>query len=148
MKTNNSLADDLLRQVPLIKNPLFQPPKPVTLNANYNKLIPTLSNTVIPPRLNMEIDDLKHWQQDLSLQIQLFDLKSDSNIADINSFNEWVSAKKTKVAPGFDSVIHPVTVKSPVSLNKNTKNDINDNDDNTETINELQNVFAKANLNN
>ena len=29
------------------QNPAFQPPRPITLSNNYNKLIPTLSSTVV-----------------------------------------------------------------------------------------------------
>lgn len=125
----------------MIKNPLFQPPKPVTLNANYSKLIPTLSSTVKPPKLSMSLDDLNKWCDDIKLQKPIFDPTSEENQSDINVFKDWVSKTKTQVAPGFDSVIQPMAAKSPISDSDNSK------EVTSQTVNNLENILANTNLN-
>lgn len=95
------LADPILQQVPLIRNPSFQPPKTVTLNANYSKLLATLPTTVIPPKMNLTKADLESWIADLH-EIDSTSLDEAKSQADIAKYTDWVESKQRKVAPGFN----------------------------------------------
>ncbi|KAK6459082.1 uncharacterized protein RJT20DRAFT_132231 [Scheffersomyces xylosifermentans] len=124
-------SDPILRQVPLINNPAYQPPKAVTLNTNYDMLIPSLSNSVVPPTLNLTDEEIKAWLRDskgLEYRIQ----KSMESDADVDKYRDWVKAQKIKVAPGFDSfegVMKPSKHESPkVEKKEEEINEINELD--------------------
>ncbi|WLF79009.1 hypothetical protein PVL30_002758 [Lodderomyces elongisporus] len=110
--------DPILKQVPLIKNPSFQPPKPVTLNSNYSKLIPTLPNTVIPPKLKVGTDDINSWSRDIQILISKYDPK-DGDDGDREDelrakYQDWLQAQTKKVAPGFDyNIMTPQKTREP-----------------------------------
>ncbi|CAN3372032.1 hypothetical protein DIRU0_B08350 [Diutina rugosa] len=92
-------ADELLKQIPLLKNPAFQPPKPVTLNHNYHKLLPNLQQSV-PPKINVDAQELERWQAHIdSLQSKVAGLGKQS--AEAQQFTKWLSDSQRKVAPGF-----------------------------------------------
>ena len=98
--------------MPLIKNPSYQPPKPITLNTNYSKLIPSLSSTSIPPKINLSEAELQQWSQEID------DLKNKvkTEDGDVDEFENWVKSQQNKVAPGFNSfegVMKPSKVASP-----------------------------------
>ncbi|GBL51780.1 hypothetical protein ACI3LY_003439 [Candidozyma auris] len=93
--------DPLLQQVPLIKNPAFQPPKPITLNTNYAKLIPNLPASVIPPEVTINKEDIEAWIADLQkFKKEKFD--SEEKKRAIQKYEEWLKSVQRKVAPGFD----------------------------------------------
>ncbi|EGV63393.1 hypothetical protein PSN45_004328 [Yamadazyma tenuis] len=129
--------DPVLQKVPLIKSPLFQPPKPVTLNANYSKLISSLSSTVKPPKLNVSKQDLQGWISEIESLKPDFDNSSPTNIAQIKEYKEWLHQQKLKVAPGFDSTVLTPGVRDSGSTNsKNAE----------PPTNELDKVFSHLNL--
>lgn len=128
------LADPILRQVPLINNPAFQPPKAITLNANYDVLIPTLSNTVVPPKINLADEEIQAWLRDIKsteFQIQ----NAIENDEDVKKYKQWIKTQQIKVAPGFsfDGVMQPH--KQEVKVLKNE-----------EEVNELDKVFGKTSI--
>ncbi|ODV68536.1 hypothetical protein HYPBUDRAFT_105019, partial [Hyphopichia burtonii NRRL Y-1933] len=96
--------DEILNQVPLIKNPLYQPPKPVTLNTNFNKLIPTL-NSVRPPKIKLTTEELTNWLASIEK------MKSTSDSAEVTKYQDWINQQQRKFAPGFDfeNVLVPTT---------------------------------------
>ncbi|QWW24400.1 hypothetical protein CA7LBN_003234 [Candidozyma auris] len=95
------IPDPLLQQVPLIKNPAFQPPKPITLNTNYAKLIPNLPASVIPPEVTINKEDIEAWIADLQkFKKEKFD--SEEKKRAIQKYEEWLKSVQRKVAPGFD----------------------------------------------
>lgn len=100
----------MLQQVPLIRNPQFQPPKTVTLNANYSKLLATLPTTVVPPQMNLSKPDLENWIAKLE-EIELTFLDLESSKEDIDKYTEWVKSQQRKVAPGFNFDIMTPTEK-------------------------------------
>ncbi|ABN64441.2 hypothetical protein PICST_29837 [Scheffersomyces stipitis CBS 6054] len=126
--------DPILRQVPLINNPAFQPPKAITLNANYDVLIPTLSNTVVPPKINLADEEIQAWLRDIKsteFQIQ----NAIENDEDVKKYKQWIKTQQIKVAPGFsfDGVMQPH--KQEVKVSKNE-----------EEVNELDKVFGKTSI--
>lgn len=99
----------MLQQVPLIKNPKFQPPRPITLDTNYAKLIPSLPHTVYPPKLNMTAEDIDKWIGELEM---FYQARLDRNVLDGKRlvFYDWLALVKRKVAPGYSfDVMTPVT---------------------------------------
>ncbi|KAI3405911.2 hypothetical protein KGF56_001130 [Candida oxycetoniae] len=103
--------DDTNRS-PLIKNPLYQPPKAITLNVSYNKLIPTLSSTVVPPKLKMTKEDVNSWCTELEQEIE----KNKSFNLQAEAYTSWLKEQSTKVAPGFEyTIMTPSKVKSTSS---------------------------------
>lgn len=92
--------DPLLQQVPLLKNPAFQPPKPVTLNTNYAKLIPNLPASVLPPQMSLTEEDLEAWKNDLE-EFKKTKLFTDSLKQAQKEYQDWLKAVQRKVAPGF-----------------------------------------------
>lgn len=108
-----TVADTTLKQVPLIKNPLYQPPKAVTLNTNYNKLIPTLTKSV-PPKVNISQDQLGQWRDDIEA------LKKRAEAPDLAEYTAWIAEQQLKVAPGFDfgGVMTPSRKSPPPELNE------------------------------
>ncbi|CAK9437268.1 uncharacterized protein LODBEIA_P16460 [Lodderomyces beijingensis] len=90
--------DPILKQVPLIKNPSYQQPKAITLNANYNKLLPTLSATAIPPKLKINGDELNSWSEKLTSEIVKIETEAEKS----QVYEAWIKEQTTKVAPGFD----------------------------------------------
>lgn len=83
----------------MYKNPAFQTPKPVTLETNYGKLLPTLSKSVIPPKLNLTREDLHQWKKDIEGKNYGF-LKSEDD-HDVRVYEDWIKEKQVKLAPGF-----------------------------------------------
>ncbi|RCK62748.1 hypothetical protein Cantr_09227 [Candida viswanathii] len=148
--------DSILKQVPLIRNPIYQPPKPVTLNTNYSKLIPTLSSTVVPPKLNISQDEITSWLDEIrTLRDKVKKEQAENEKSD--KYKTWVRDQTTKVAPGFNySVMQPH--KPIVHLEKSLKidnddegqrdDDDNDDDDNDKdyAVNELDKLFGKTTL--
>ncbi|KAK6459984.1 hypothetical protein DFJ63DRAFT_257104 [Scheffersomyces coipomensis] len=136
--------DPILKQVPLIKNPSYQTPKSITLKTNYGKLIPTLSNTVIPPNINITDADIQKWVDEL----ESIKSKIVSN-PESEKFKEWISLQKIKVAPGFESfegVMQPrknvsSTVTSPIQQNSEL---IDDKKDGEQEVNEIDKLFGKV----
>lgn len=130
------VADPVLKQVPLIKNPSFQPPKPVTLNTNYTKLLPSLSNTVKPPKLSLTKQDLQHWVESIEQLKPSYDNSSDINVSLIKQYQAWLDLARLKVAPGFNSSIM-TPQKKPESNQASEQND---------DTNELDKIFGKTKL--
>lgn len=127
-------------QVPLIRNPAFQPPKAITLNQNYSKLLPTLTASVVPPKINLSKDELESWIEELNrLKDDKFDESND--LVEINKFKQWVKDKQTKVAPGFDT---SGGVMVPARLERKVEPEIKENDDIDQKVNELDRVFGKT----
>ncbi|EGW34160.1 uncharacterized protein SPAPADRAFT_59579 [Spathaspora passalidarum NRRL Y-27907] len=132
--------DPILKQIPLIKNPSYQPPKPITLNTNYNKLIPSLSNTVIPPKLNVGETEINAWLKEIcAIESRLNDnITNDKNV---HQFQEWSHQQTIKVAPGFEyaTVMQPHKVGTPTpAKEEQQETPIDDN------VNELDKVFGKS----
>ncbi|KAI5954514.1 hypothetical protein KGF54_002289 [Candida jiufengensis] len=92
--------DPILKQVPLIKNPSYQPPKAITLNTNYNKLLPSLSSTVIPPQLKVSEDDINNWINELNEFKRKLNANNDET-NDTYEYKNWINEQSNKVAPGF-----------------------------------------------
>lgn len=141
MCTNN-LADPILMQVPLIKNPLYQPPRAITLNTNYNKLLPTLSTSVIPPKVNLTGQTIQEWKNDIeTIKNDKFDLTRNAKI--IDDFNNWVKEKQLRVAPGYDyspgRVMVPGRVEKPHAEVLDTIKEL-------DPVNELDVVFGKTQI--
>ncbi|CCG23261.1 Mvb12 ESCRT-I complex subunit [Candida orthopsilosis Co 90-125] len=93
--------DPILKQVPLIKNPSYQPPKAISLRTNYSKLLPTLSHTVVPPNLNITKEDIDKWSNEIDEYKTMIanEQKTDSSVV---NYEKWIKEQSTKVAPGFD----------------------------------------------
>ena len=137
VRTNT--ANRYLAQIPLVKNPAFQTPKPVTLNVNYTKLIPTLFLTVKPPKLNVGVQDIEMWKQDVDNLNQRLDKDNDGT--ETAKFELWVHQQATKVAPGLgeSSQVMQPRVASPPSKSKLERG--------LSQINELDQVFGATHLN-
>ncbi|RLV87054.1 hypothetical protein JA9_001145 [Meyerozyma sp. JA9] len=135
VRTNT--ANRYLAQVPLVKNPAFQTPKPVTLNANYNKLIPTLFSTVKPPKLNVGLQDINKWKQDVDNLSQRLEMENDGT--EIAKFESWVHQQATKVAPGLAET--PLVMQPRVASPPKPKPDTS-----SSQINELDQVFGATHL--
>lgn len=133
--------DSILKQVPLIRNPIYQPPKPVTLNTNYNKLIPTLSSTVVPPKLNVSHDEITDWLEEIrSLRDKVKKEQAENDKSE--KYKKWVHDQSTKVAPGFN-----YTVMKPHKQERNLQKEDNDYDNDKSkdySINELDKLFGKT----
>ncbi|QFZ27151.1 hypothetical protein EJF18_30109 [Clavispora lusitaniae] len=93
--------DPFLQQVPLIRNPAFQPPKPVSLNTNYGKLLATLPGSVIPPKVALKKEELEQWIEQLK-NIKQNNLHSESQTQASVNYTQWLKKSQMKVAPGFD----------------------------------------------
>lgn len=131
----NSIADPILAQVPLIKNPSYQPPKPITLNTNYNKLLPTLSSSVIPPKLNLTESELQNWTKEIEeMKTKISELNTSE---DIQSFKDWTKLQQLKIAPGFSFEGIMTPYKAEIQ-EKDTKQEAE--------INELDEVFGKTTI--
>ncbi|RLV95540.1 hypothetical protein JA1_000957 [Spathaspora sp. JA1] len=128
--------DPILKQIPLIKNPSYQPPKAITLNTNYNKLIPSLANTVVPPKLNISTTEVNAWLKEIhSLESKLNDdITNDKNV---QQYQEWIHQQTIKVAPGFEyaTIMQPHKVEPPPQEEKKFDDD---------PVNELDKVFGKG----
>ncbi|KAM9926660.1 hypothetical protein OXX59_003047 [Metschnikowia pulcherrima] len=92
--------DPLLQQVPLIRNPAFQPPRPITLNADYGKLLSTLPMSVVPPKAAISRDELDAWKRDLE-KVEKDGLNPEKREEEIKVYKDWLSGVQRKVAPGF-----------------------------------------------
>lgn len=90
------LADPILKQVPLIKNPSYQPPKAISLRTNYSKLLPTLSHTVVPPNLNITKEDIDKWLNEIDEYKTMIanEQKTDSSVA---NYEKWIKSKAPKL---------------------------------------------------
>lgn len=98
--------------MPLIRNPSFHPPKTVTLNINYSKLLATLPTSVVPPKMNLSKMDLESWIGDLH-EIELASLDRKNSQADIEKYSEWLKKQQRKVAPGFNfDIMTPTSTSS------------------------------------
>ena len=98
--------DPILKQVPLIKNPAFQPPRPITLSNNYNKLIPTLSSTVVPPKLNISDTEIDSWLNEIrSLREQIKNKQTNDNNRQCTKYENWIREQSNKIAPGFNYTV-------------------------------------------
>lgn len=90
--------------MPLLKNPAFQPPKPVSLNTNYAKLIPNLPNSVVPPKLNITEADVESWGKEIEdFKKDHFDTEAEK--AAVKKYQDWLKSVQRKVAPGFSNQI-------------------------------------------
>ncbi|CAH2353839.1 hypothetical protein CLIB1423_12S04104 [[Candida] railenensis] len=126
--------DPVLMQVPLIRNPSYLPPKAITLNLNYGKLLPTLTKSVVPPKVNISEGELRKWEKDIEAVKLRFE-KADS--AEQIRYQEWVKRKQTQIAPGFDSmggIMMPSRVEKTEEVTK------------AEEINELDALFGKTSI--
>ncbi|KAK6205094.1 uncharacterized protein RJT21DRAFT_13048 [Scheffersomyces amazonensis] len=140
--------DPMLKQVPLIKNPSYQPPRPITLKTNYGKLIPTLSNTVIPPNINISQADIDKWLNELE------DIKSRiTKNVETEKFKEWTNLQKKTVAPGFDTFEgvmkpqHKPTVEPTTSTldeSHESNPNVNNNEKVEDQVNEIDKLFGKV----
>jgi hypothetical protein len=113
--------------VPLIKSPSYQPPKPITLNTNYEKLIPTLYKSVIPPKISLSdkdvliwLDEMNSWKEEISQSLSKDD-----------AFKTWLNKQQLSTAPGFN-----FSIMKPAKIDHNKLDDIN----------ELDQVFGKAKI--
>ncbi|KAL6454573.1 hypothetical protein SBY92_004040 [Candida maltosa Xu316] len=132
--------DSILKQVPLIKNPSYQPPKPVTLNTNYNKLIPTLSNTVVPPKLNISENEVNSWLEEIRWLRDKVRKEQEEKGAKAK-YDKWIHDQSIKTAPGFDfSIMQPHKPPPPTTTTqtKEVKQD--------DGVNELDKIFGKTTL--
>lgn len=93
----------------LIRNPVFQPPKPVTLSTNYAKLLATLSDAALPPSLKMLMYELRLWKDELG--------RMKESVGDhlcLQKYTEWLQGQQRRVAPGFDfDVMQPEVRRDP-----------------------------------
>lgn len=143
----------------MIKNPSYQPPKAITLKHNYNKLIPTLSNSVIPPKINLTENDIKSWIESIEQQrSSISNTEKDNN--DVMNYKNWTTLQQRKVAPGFnfESIMTPSSNIIPIIAQNdsvsggdrdsdNTNDKSNDNiNDNEDTSNELDKLFGKVSI--
>ncbi|CAL1183001.1 unnamed protein product [Candida parapsilosis] len=117
--------DPILKQVPLIKNPSYQPPKAVSLRTNYSKLLPALPRTVAPPNLNITKEDIDKWSRELN---QFKDRIGNDRQSDtfVTSYEKWIkeqilhyrsrSSQQPKVKPNhkFDLVKNRNNFENPV----------------------------------
>lgn len=87
--------------MPLIRNPAFQPPKSVSLNTNYAKLLATLPGSVIPPKVALQKHDLEAWIAELDLLRQA-NLDPDWRLEQSELYHQWLKDLQRKVAPGFN----------------------------------------------
>ncbi|CAX40036.1 hypothetical protein CD36_30160 [Candida dubliniensis CD36] len=164
-------SDPILKQIPLIKNPTFQPPRPITLSNNYNKLIPTLSTTVIPPKLNISDTEIDSWLNEIrSLRQQIINKQINSNSHSHSNHNngqsdkyeKWIREQSNKIAPGFNYTVmqpqKPIRIQDRKLISKEeveaeeaaeeveSDND-NDNEFGYDEMNELDRIFGKTKLN-
>lgn len=86
--------------MPLIKNPAYIPPKPVSLNDNYDMLLPKL-NKSIPPKIGLGQADIDAWLETMNQWREKVKVTND------DLFVNWINDQKQKIAPGLDSVITP-----------------------------------------
>lgn len=120
-------------QVPLVRNPQYHPPKAVTLNLNYNKMLPTLAKSVVPPKVTLTREDLTNWRQQTEQHRATFDVaKNDEAVA---RFEEWLIQKRRQVAPGFDADGGVMTPKKERV-----------GEPRHEEINELDKVFGRTSI--
>lgn len=87
--------------MPLIRNPAFQPPKLVSLNTNYAKLLATLPGSVIPPKVSVQRQHLESWIAELDL-LKQDNLDSEWRRQQSDVYTHWLKDLQRKVAPGFD----------------------------------------------
>jgi hypothetical protein len=133
--------DELLKQVPLVKSPSYQPPKPVTLNTNYEKLIPQLYKSVVPPKFNLTQQDITNWFEEVNLWKARVSI--DKSDEDISNFNLWLQKQQLSIAPGYHSVDGIMTphkvekVESPTQEQGQTM---------LPQMNELDRVFGNTTL--
>lgn len=130
-----TLADPVLMQVPLIRNPSYQPPKAITLNLNYGKLLPTLAKSVVPPKVNLTQEELKKWEKEVESVKQRHEQEESANSV---KYQEWVKKKQTQIAPGFDSM---GGIMMPHRVEKQEKSAKP-----AEPVNELDVLFGKTSL--
>ena len=121
-------------QVPLIRNPSYQPPKAVTLNLNYGKLLPTLAKSVVPPKVNISEAELRKWEKDIEA-IKLRFERADNG--EQIRYEEWVKKKQTQIAPGFDSM-GGIMMPSRIEKTEEVAKD--------EQVNELDVLFGKTSI--
>lgn len=84
-----------------MKNPYFKPPRPVTLDPSYGKLIPNLTETCLPPRISVSKSEILDWISKTQSLGQSLIINNESTIA----FTNWVHSSQQKVAPGFDVAV-------------------------------------------
>lgn len=92
--------------MPLIRNPSFQPPKAITLNSNYAKLLATLPSTVMPPKMTLTRENLEAWIADLER------VRADiGGKSEVEQYEQWQATLLRKAAPGFsvDNIMTPTT---------------------------------------
>lgn len=95
--------------MPLIRNPAYQPPRAVTLNTNYGKLLANLPGSALPPPPKVQPQELEDWKRDLE---QLRDRAQNSDAA--SKYAEWLALQQRKVAPGFTfDVMEPLKGTGP-----------------------------------
>lgn len=129
----------MLRQVPLIKCPAFQPPKPITLNTNYEKLIPTLYKSVVPPKISLSDQDIVNWLDDMNGWKEKLNRSLDKNA----EFDTWLQKQQLSIAPGFDSsIMKPMVKKSDKEVNEKNEG-VNEKSD---KINELDQLFGETKI--
>lgn len=128
----------MLQQLPLIRNPAFKSPRAITLQTNYDKLLPTFQKSV-PPKMNLEQSDLDAWLGTVhELQTTVTTMGSDED-PDAEKYTTWLHEKQRKVAPGFvfgGGVMQPKhRPQSPGTLGEDKKE-----------MNELDKLFGRASI--
>ena len=114
--------------MPLIKSPSYQPPKPITLNTNYEKLIPTLYKSVIPPKISLSDKDILNWLDEMNSWKE----EISQSLSKDDAFKAWLSKQQLSIAPGFDS-----SIMKPAKIDHTILDDVN----------ELDQLFGKAKIN-
>lgn len=114
--------------MPLIKSPSYQPPKPITLNTNYEKLIPTLYKSVIPPKISLSDKDILNWLDEMNSWKE----EINQSLSKDDAFKAWLNKQQLSIAPGFDS-----SIMKPAKIDHNKLDDVN----------ELDQLFGKAKIN-
>lgn len=133
----------------MIKNPIFQTPKSITLNTNYNQLLPNLANSK-PPKINLSSKDLENWIGEIEK------LKKDYQQHD-EKYSQWLKSQKLHIAPGLDSIMTPKHKELHERHDKDNKKDTDDIDhdkehhfkedhQHTDDINDLDKIFGKARI--
>lgn len=116
-----------MKQVPLIKNPSYQPPKPISLNTNYEKFLGNARVFAVPPEPCITHSDVEKWINESRKEIDV--LKSHKSDKRIEDFQSWIHQQKNKVAPGFsfDEIMRPHKVDT---------NSMKDNEDDVKVLSE------------
>lgn len=147
-------ADPILQQVSLARNPACQFPRPITLETNYAKLLPSLNSTVVPPKMKLSKVDLEGWIKETTelkeKRLQVL------NGSDQSKFQRWLRDQQKKVAPGytFDSSImlpnKPPTNTKDASLQRHSsqgeQREASEAFQDKREVNELDEIFGRTTI--